>query len=434
MKNLIIGVEKNSIAEELGIEAGDFCVSIDEKEILDIFDYRYLIKNEFLELLIEKKDGDEIIFEIEKDEDEDLGIIFEDGIMDDAKSCKNKCIFCFIDQLPKNMRPTLYFKDDDSRLSFLQGNYITLTNMSEKDIERIIFYHLSPINISVHTTDSELRKFMLKNPKSDNLLPFIEKLYNANIEMNFQIVLCKSVNDKENLDKTILDLSKYIGKAKSLSVVPVGITKFREGLFSLDSFNKEDSEALLQQLDKHSEVFRKKYGTNFVYASDEFYLKAGREIPNADFYEDFYQIENGVGMISSFRQEFFDYLENFQPKEIKKSVTIVTGVLAYDFIKSLADELCNKFSKLDINIVKVKNEFFGEKITVSGLLTGEDIINSLLNSKIGDIILIPENALRDGEDVFLDDIRIFEIEKRFGVKTVSCENNGKCFIENICGK
>ncbi len=302
--NLITEVEKDSIAEELGIEPGDFLRGIDGQEMKDVFDYRYAVHDEELTLLIQKADGEEWELEIEKDEHEDLGLVFESGLMDKARSCSNKCIFCFIDQLPPAMRETLYFKDDDSRLSFLSGNYVTLTNMTDEDFAHILFYHLSPINISVHTTDPELRRFMLKNPRSEFLMAQLQKLYDANIEMNFQIVLCKGVNDGAQLDKTISDLAAFIPHGRSLSVVPVGITQFRDGLYPMEPFTKEEAIGVVRQVEAWQEKLKAEKGTAFVFAADEFYLKAGLKIPLASAYEDFPQIENGVGMLALMRKEF----------------------------------------------------------------------------------------------------------------------------------
>ena len=303
-ENVIIKVEKGSIAEELGIEPGDILMTINGKAVEDVFDYRFLINDEYIELGIKTKQGEECLAEIEKDYDEDLGIIFESGLMDDAKSCKNKCIFCFIDQLPKGMRSTLYFKDDDSRLSFLQGNYVTLTNMKDEDLDRIIYYHLSPINISVHTTDMELRKKMLKNPNADKVLKNMDRLAEAGIEMNLQIVLCKGINDGEVLEKSISDLSKYYPHARSLSVVPVGITKYRDGLYPMEPFGKDDSKEVIDIIEKWQKKLKKEIGSSFVFIADEFYINAGIEIPPSERYEDFPQIENGVGMIALMKHEF----------------------------------------------------------------------------------------------------------------------------------
>ncbi len=431
MKNLITNIEKGSIAEEVGISSGDYLISINGKEIKDVFDYRYAILDEYIEVLIYNADGSQVLYEIEKDENEDLGISFETGLIDKASSCKNNCIFCFIDQLPKNMRSSLYFKDDDSRLSFLQGNYVTLTNMSDEDIDRIIFYHLSPINISVHSTDSKLREFMLKNRNSGNIIKYIEKLYNANIEMNFQIVLCKNINDKQNLDKTIEDLSRYIPKGHSLSVVPVGLTKYRENLFELEPFTKEDCLNIILQLECWQEKLKKKYETSFCFASDEFYLMAEKDIPKYDFYEDFPQIENGVGMISLFEYEFNKALESQPHTDIKKTVSVVTGEASYEFIKKLILKLNNKFPDVEVLVYCVHNSFFGDKITVSGLLTGRDIINSLKDKYLGNELLIPNNALRKDDTVFLDDVDIKEIEKSLNIKVKIVKVDGFEFLKEI---
>lgn len=432
MENIIVEIEKNSIAEELGIEKGDLLLSVNGKTINDIFDYRYLIKDSYVEILIRKK-NEEILFEIEKDEDEDLGIDFENPLMDLTRSCRNKCIFCFIDQLPKNMRDTLYFKDDDSRLSFLQGNYITLTNMDENDIDRIIFYHLSPINISVHTTDPELRLYMLKNPNSKNIMKRLEKLCNANIEMNYQIVLCKGINDAENLDKTIEDLSKFINPAKSLSVVPVGLTKFRDNLYPLMPFEKEDALKVIEKIEAKGREYLEKYGTRFVFPSDEFYLKAGLKLPDYDYYEDFPQLENGVGMLSLFEWEFINYLKKLKPFESKRRVSIVTAESAAVFIEKLTEKLVGIFPDLEIRFFKIKNEFFGESITVTGLLTGRDIINTLMNKNLGECVLIPENALRQDDKIFLDDVYLRDLTNILNVDVKAVQINGAEFIKKILG-
>ncbi len=431
-ENVIIKVEDGSIAQELGVETGDILVSINENEVKDVFDYRYLIQDEYIEFEIKKPNGEHWVLEIEKEEYEDLGIIFESGLMDKAKSCSNKCIFCFIDQLPKGMRKTLYFKDDDSRLSFLQGNYVTLTNMKEKDIDRLIFYHLSPINISVHTTDLELRKFMLKNPNANNILRYIKKFSDAGIQMNFQIVLCKGINDGEKLDKTIKDLSFFIPKAVSVSVVPLGITKYRDKLCNLELFDSIDSAKIIKQVEKWQNKFYDKYGTRFVFLSDEFYLKAGKPLPDYCCYEDFVQLENGVGMLTLMKKEFDDYINkvNFDYNK-NVSISIATGIAAYDFISGLCKILENKFKGLSIDVFAIKNEFFGETITVSGLLTGTDIINQLKDKKMGDFLLVPENALMADSTIFLDNIDIKNIENELNVKVIVSKNNGTEFIKQI---
>ena len=327
-ENVIIKVEKNSIAEELGIEPGDILKAVNGKPVQDVFDYRYLINDEYIELTIKTKQGGECIAEVEKEYYEDLGIVFESGLMDDAKSCRNNCIFCFIDQLPKGMRDTLYFKDDDSRLSFLQGNYVTLTNMKDDELNRVIYYHLSPINVSVHTTDMELRKKMLKNRFADKLMVYLDRLAEANIEMNFQIVLCRNINDGSVLEKSISDLSKYYPHAKSLSVVPIGLTRYRDGLYPMEPFDRQSCMDVIELITRWQKKLKKEIGSAFVFIADEFYITAGAEFPPCEEYEDFPQIENGVGMISLMRQEFNGCLRNLMPCEIVKEVSVATGEAA----------------------------------------------------------------------------------------------------------
>lgn len=429
--NIIIKVEENSICEEMGVEVGDILVSIDNRVVKDVFDYRYLINSEFIEIVIEKPDGEQWEIEIEKDFDEDLGIVFEDGLMDKAKSCTNKCIFCFIDQLPKGMRKTLYFKDDDSRLSFLQGNYVTLTNMKEADLDRIIFYHLSPINVSVHTTDLDLRHKMLKNPKSKNVLEYIKRIIDAGLEMNFQVVLCKGLNDGENLIKTIEDLSKFLPKGKSMSVVPVGISKYRDDLYPLESFNREDCQKIIKDVEKLQLKFIEEFGTRFVYLSDEFYLVGEVPVPNIEYYEDFPQIENGVGMLRSFIEETKEAIKK-QKKYKAKEVSIATGVLAYPTILALSKDIMEKNPGIKINVYKIINNFFGEEITVAGLLTGTDILDQLKDKNLGESLLISKDMLKSDEDILLDDITVKDISRELNVKVCIVGNDGFAFVKSIC--
>lgn len=431
-ENVVIKVEKGSIAEEVGICPGDVLVAINDEEITDIFDYRYQINDEYLEMTFRTPNGEEYVAEIEKDFDEDIGVIFESGLMDEARSCRNKCIFCFIDQLPKGMRKTLYFKDDDSRLSFLQGNYVTLTNMSEKDINHIIFYHLSPINVSVHTTDLELRKTMLKNKNADKVLDIMKRLKDAGIEMNLQVVLCNGINDGDILDKTISDCAKFMPNAHSMSIVPIGLTKYREGLYPMTPFSKEDAEKVINQVEKWQNKFLKDHGTRFVYCADEFYLKAERQLPDAEIFEDFAQYENGVGMLSLFEKEFNDEIEKTEYNiESKRSVSIATGVAAYDLIKKLSDRIMEKFPSLNINVYCIKNNFFGEMITVCGLLTGQDIISQLKGKDLGEYLLLPESLLRNSTHTLLDDVEIEDIEKELNIKIKISTNSGDRFIKTI---
>lgn len=431
-QNVIIKVEAGSIADELGIEPGDILVSINDKLVVDVFDYRYLINDEYIEMCIESADGQQCVAEIEKDEDEDIGIVFESGLMDEAKSCKNKCIFCFIDQLPPNMRETLYFKDDDSRLSFLQGNYVTLTNMSEDDINRIIYYHLSPINVSVHTTDLELRKKMLNNKNADKVLNIMGRLSDAGIEMNLQVVLCRGINDDKILDKTIYDLSRFYPHAKSMSVVPIGLTKYRENLHTMIPFDCESSKKVINQIEYWQNKIKNEFGCRFVYCADEFYIKSGVKIPDSLEYEDFPQIENGVGMISLLEYEFTECFENLEgDNEMERTVSIATGYAAYEFINSLSSRLVVKYPRLKINVYPIENRFFGEQITVSGLLTGKDIINQLEGREIGEYLILPDNLLRSGETVLLDDIKIKNIEEALNTIVRITENTGYKLISTI---
>lgn len=429
--NKVIGIEKGSIAEEVGIETGDILTEINGTPILDIFDYRYLINDEYIEMTFISSSGEEYVAEIEKDYDEDIGLIFEDGIMDEAKNCHNKCIFCFIDQLPPNMRSTLYFKDDDSRLSFLQGNYVTLTNMKDSDLDRIIFYHLSPINISVHASDGELRKKMLNNRFADKLFSQMKKLSDAGIEMNLQIVLCKGVNDGKILDKSISDLSKFIPHAKSLSVVPAGLTKYRQNLFPLEPFTPEECRKLINQVTLWQEKFKKKFGTAFVFAADEFYIKGELEIPPSSAYEDFPQIENGVGMWALMRDEFMEALENISLSPKEKELSIATGAASIGLIRFLSQKLTEKFPMVKIHVYEIKNEFFGEEITVSGLLTGKDIINQLKGKPLGNKLLLPPNLLRAGEDYLLDNISLEDIKNALGTDVCVSGHSGEEFVKSI---
>ncbi|WP_455717609.1 DUF512 domain-containing protein [Anaerosporobacter sp.] len=431
-KNHVIkSVAVGSIAEELGIESGDMLLSVNGNEIKDVFDYHYLINDEFLEVLLLKKNGEEWELEIEKEYQEDLGIEFEEGLMDKYRTCRNKCIFCFIDQNPKGMRDTIYFKDDDSRLSFLQGNYITLTNMTDEDIDRIILYKLGPINISVHTTNKELRIQMLKNRFAGEALDKIKKLYENGIEMNSQIVLCKGYNDEKELDKTIEDLSQYLPYMKSLSVVPIGMSKHRDRLTKIEKFTKEDALHVLEQLHSHQERMKEKYGTRFVFASDEWYITAGLPIPDADYYEGYGQIENGIGMVRSLTEEVQDYLKEVEDNGQTRRISMATGKLAAPFIEGLAREVTKKFPHVEAKVYTIENEFYGKDITVAGLLTGQDIIKQLKGEDLGEYLVLPSVLLRDDEDVLLDDLRISDIERELGIKIRICKEDGKSFVETM---
>ena len=430
-RHVIKKVLENSIAKELELEAGDVLLEINGEKIEDIFDYQYMINDQYIEVLVEKPYGEQWELEIEKDYDEDLGIEFENGLMDNYKSCVNKCIFCFIDQMPKGMRDTLYFKDDDSRLSFLQGNYVTLTNMRDKDIDRIIKYRLNPINISFQTTNPELRCKMLNNKKAGEALKKVDRLFEEGIEMNGQIVLCKNYNDGEELERTIRDLTKYIPYLRSLSIVPVGLTKYREGLTKLEAFTKEDAIKVIETVSKWQEKLMKEHRTHFVHASDEWYILAEQELPKEDTYDGYLQLENGVGMLRLLIDEFEEALEKETGDDRKINKTLVTGKLAYIFLNKMADKLKVKFPNVNIDIQMIENQFFGEKITVAGLITGQDIIKQLKDKKIAPNLLIPCNMLKSDEDVFLDDVTVGDIEKALQVKADIVKSSGQDLLDGM---
>ena len=433
MEHIVKNVLENSIAEELEIEPGDNILAVNDHPIEDIFDYQYLINDEYIELLVKKSDGEEWLLEIEKDYDEDLGIVFENSLMDNYKSCYNKCIFCFIDQNPKGMRDTIYFKDDDSRLSFLQGNYITLTNMKDEDIDRIINYHLAPINISVHTTNPQLRCSMLNNRFAGTILERIRKFYNAGIPMNGQIVLCKGINDGEELWRSISDLMEFVPVMESLSVVPVGLSDYRDGLFHLEPFDKEDACEVIDIIEHFQKKAYEKHGIHFVQASDEWYINAGRDFPEAERYDGFVQLENGVGMVRLMKEEFEQELSAVQGDEREYEVSIVTGVLVYDSIKILVDRMKEKFPNVKIHLYKIINDFFGHRITVTGLLTGGDIIKQLKGKPLGQRLILPSNTLMADEPKFLDDVTLDQFIEALQVDVCIVESSGADFIHSVIG-
>ncbi|MBE5957852.1 MAG: DUF512 domain-containing protein [Lachnospiraceae bacterium] len=432
-KHIIKSVKPGSIAEELEIEAGDILISVNDQKINDIFDYQLLCEDEYVELLIRKPDGEEWVLEVEKDEDEDLGLEFESGLMDEYHSCRNKCIFCFIDQMPKGMRDTLYFKDDDSRLSFLQGNYITLTNMSDEDIDRIIRFNLAPINISVQTTNRELRCKMLHNRFAGDVLRYLDRLGDAQIEMNGQIVLCKGVNDGEELRRSIEDLSKYAPYMRSVSVVPAGITKYREGLYPLELFTPDEAGEVIDMIEEYQKKLYAKHGIHFIHASDEFYILAGREFPEEERYDGYLQIENGVGMMRSFINEANERLNELEGDDRALEISFFSGKLAYPTMKKVSESVMKKYPNIKIYGYELTNYFFGETITVTGLLTGHDIIDQLKDKKLGDVLLIPENTLRSGETVFLDDVTLAELENDLQINTIIVKSRGNNLVDMLVG-
>lgn len=437
MKNKIIKVEKNKLGEELGLEVGDSIISINGTEIKDIIDYRFLLSDEYVEIEVEKTDGEIWILEVEKEYQEDLGIEFEMGIMDKAKSCSNKCMFCFIDQLPKGMRETLYFKDDDSRLSFLQGNFVTLTNMKDEDIERIIRYRISPINISVHTTDPELRVKMLKNRFAGSIYERMKKLAEAGIQMNAQLVVLPGVNNQEELRRTVGDLYKLYPSVKDVAAVPLGITKHREGLPVLDIFTQESAKEEIERLKPLQDKYMKEIGSPFVRLADEFYVMAGVDVPDQNFYGSYGQLEDGIGMIRLLRDTITQDVKKLR-RDIKGTFDIVTGTSAYKELQNVADIIMSYNPNIKINVHRIVNYFFGETITVAGLLTGTDIINQAKDKLQGDYLIMSDNMFRKGyelsndkEKIMLDDYKIKDIEKALKTKIVVCSYTGEDLIDLI---
>ena len=432
-EHIVKNVEAGSIAEELGIEPGDRLLAIDGQEIEDIFDYQFYEESEELLLLIEKADGEQWELEIEKDADESLGISFGEGLMDEYRSCRNRCIFCFIDQMPPGMRDTLYFKDDDSRLSFLQGNYITLTNMSDHDVERIVRYRLEPINISFHTTNPELRCRMLHNRFAGDALKKVDILYQGGIEMNGQIVLCRGVNDGEELERTIRDLTKYLPLLKSVSVVPVGLTRFREGLYPLEPFTREEAREVLRVIHRWQKKIYEEYGIHFIHAGDEWYLLAEEEVPEEERYDGYLQLENGVGMLRLLFNEFEEGMERLGDGDRSGEISAATGKLAYPYIRRMADRIQERYPGMKVHVYCIRNDFFGERITVSGLITGQDIIAQLKGKELGSRLLLPCNMLKADEDVFLDDITVKEVSDALQVPVNIVKSSGQDLIDAILG-
>lgn len=434
MKNeghLIQAVAPDSIAAEMELEAGDRLLEINGNRIEDIFDYEYYISGERMVLLIQKANGELWELEIENEYD-DLGLTFANGLMSDYKTCSNRCIFCFVDQMPAGMRETLYFKDDDSRLSFLQGNYITLTNMKDKDIERIIKFKLAPINISVHTTNPELRCRMLNNRFAGKALKKIDALYQAGVPMNGQIVLCKGLNDGKELDRTIRDLSAYLPFMGSVSAVPVGLSKFREGLYPLEPFDKEAAEAALTIIEHWQQKLYKEQGNHFIHASDELYLLAERDLPEAERYDGYPQLENGVGMLRLLDAEVTAELDRLTAEDTAaEEISVATGMLAYPFLKAQADKIMLRYPHKKILLYPIRNDFFGEMITVAGLLTGQDVIKQLAGKKLGERLLLPAAMFRSGEDVFLDDMTRDEVQKTLQVPVNIVKSSGQDFVRSV---
>lgn len=425
--NKIVSVLRNSIAEELEIEPGDELISVNGASIQDYIDYKFQISDYEIELEIKKQNGEVWELEIEKEYDEDLGIIFENPLMDNIKVCSNNCVFCFIDQMPKGMRKTLYLKDDDTRLSFLYGNFITLTNLSDDEISRIIRYRISPIKVSVHATDLNLRNEMMGKKDGKDIMVYLKKLADGGITVDCQIVLCRGINDKEVLNNTIDDLISLYPNIRSAAVVPVGLTDHRDKLYKLNKFDKESSQELINQVANKQNELLKKHGTRFVFIADEFYVLSESEFPPYDSYEDFDQIENGIGLFRLLEREIEDSLKNiYKINGSNKKFTIVTGAAAYGIMSDLSDRITKK-TGIEINVVKIINECFGKNITVAGLVTGKDIINQLKGKGFENLI-IPKVMVEFEDSIFLDNVKIEDLVKELNTKVYVCEVSGNKLV------
>ena len=427
----IMSVIPGSAAEKCGILPGDILVKINDNPINDVLDYMYYAAESSLNLKLQRN-TDIIDVDVFKNEYDDLGLEFETFLMDCKQSCRNKCVFCFIDQMPPGMRETLYFKDDDARLSFLQGNYVTLTNLEQKDIDRIIKMKLN-INVSVHTTNPELRVKMMNNRFAGEKLEYIRQLAENGIMLNCQIVCCPGLNDGDELRRSLSDLGQLMPNISSMAVVPVGLSRFRDGLYPLTSFTKETAGETIDIIEEFQAEFLEKFGTRTVYPSDEFYLIAERELPQADCYEDYPQYENGVGMLRSLIEEFEDTLENTEYNGQKRNISIATGYSAFDTIKKLAEMAEARFPELRCRVYAIRNDFFGETITVAGLITGQDLISQLSGKELGDDLLISSSMLRSGSDVFLDDLTVPEVSQKLGVSVTATNNDGYDLLEAMLG-
>lgn len=425
--------DEGSIAQELGFSNGDILESINGHEINDVIDYMFYSNAQVLSVCA-IMGGEPVCFEIEKDADEPLGLNFDTYLIDKQRSCKNKCIFCFIDQLPKGLRKTLYFKDDDARLSFLMGNYITLTNLSETDIDRICNMRISPINVSVHTTDPDLRVKMMKNPNAARINEILDRFCKAGITMNCQIVLCKGVNDGENLKKTLLDLKDRYPNVASCSIVPVGLTKFRDGLYPLQPFEKEECKEVVDIITKVSNECKTQFGVRLFYPSDEFFIKGEIPLPDEDYYDGYPQIENGVGLCTSLRTEVIQAVEELEYSDKKCETAIITGVSPASFMQDMVTLITKKRPGLTCKIYPVINDFFGHKITVAGLVTATDIIAQLKDVTLPKRVLIPSSMLRSEQDMFLDSITVGEVEKALNCTLEITYNDGFDLVEKILGE
>ena len=429
----IRGVESGSPAARAKIRAGEELLAINGQEIVDVLDYRFYMMDKRLELTLRSGTGERKV-SVKKGEYEELGLTFDTYLMDRERSCRNQCIFCFIDQMPPGMRETLYFKDDDARLSFLYGNYITLTNLTEHDIERTIRMKISPVNISVHTTNPELRCKMMHNRFAGESLSILRRLADGGIAMNAQLVLCPGINDGAELERSMRDLAEYLPALRTVSCVPVGLTKYRDGLYPLRPYTKEEAADVVAQVEAFGDEMKARHGTRVFYASDEFYLKAGLPLHDGDFYEDYGQLENGVGMLTLQREQFRDALPFFEPDGRKRNFSIATGVAAAPFLQKLVDEARETWHNLNGRVYPIVNDFFGHEITVAGLITGQDLISQLRGKDLGDELLLPDVLLKFHEDVFLDDVTLSEVREALGVPITMVGSDGYELLRCMLGE
>ena len=429
----IRGVESGSPAARAKIRAGEELLAINGQEIVDVLDYRFYMMDKRLELTLRSGAGERKV-SVKKGEYEELGLTFDTYLMDRERSCRNQCIFCFIDQMPPGMRETLYFKDDDARLSFLYGNYITLTNLTEHDIERTIRMKISPVNISVHTTNPELRCKMMHNRFAGDSLSILRRLADGGIAMNAQLVLCPGINDGAELERSMRDLAEYLPALRTVSCVPVGLTKYRDGLYPLRPYTKEEAADVVAQVEAFGDEMKARHGTRVFYASDEFYLKAGLPLHDGDFYEDYGQLENGVGMLTLQREQFRDALPFFEPDGRKRNFSIATGVAAAPFLQKLVDEARETWHNLNGRVYPIVNDFFGHEITVAGLITGRDLIAQLRGKDLGDELLLPDVLLKFHEDVFLDDVTLSEVREALGVPITMVGSDGYELLRCMLGE
>ena len=442
----ISDVQKNSIADELGIVPGDILLSIDGEAVRDIFDYRMRVMSENLTVTFRLQDGSLFEAQIEKDEDDELGMSFEEPLLDTCSSCRNSCVFCFIDQLPKGLRPSLYFKDDDLRMSFLTGNYVTLTNLSDEEFDRILSYHLSPMNVSVHASDPEIRKKMMNNRFAGNIMERLHRITEAGISLNCQIVLCPGLNDGDVLERTLTDLSSLGENLCSIAVVPVGITKFREEnhLTHLSLFNKETASAVLDLVNHWQKYFLKTRGERIFFAADEFFLRAQRPIPQPSWYEGFPQLENGVGLLSEHKHQLIAGLASRRRRKVAirtnnsgpaPLIMVLSGVDAGPHLNSFADRIAVLYN-IKLEVRAVVNHFFGETITVTGLLTGQDIVRAIEEDRRAgqtdpDVILLPDCTLKADEDIFLDDMTVNELRDKLSIPVIVSRPTGEGLLKAL---